>query len=1263
MSKKENEHEVTSLLSRLRESLKRPKKDLEPEVIDESSPEDDLFERDLSDRLEKHLQGISEQDAEEMQESTEEVPFEVEELEIVAEGALDPAEAAQSLAVEEIASEEATVEQTDEKMAEIFSDLDALMARMTPEQRAVFEAEMNDVELGAADEAAEEVIPNEIPLSTEIDHAALDEADGADLDEPNDETESDAVELGESFFVLENQEDAVAEEPAATETAEEGEIYRAAETDEEYDLPDVEAFRALEARMTPEQRAQFEQALQEAQEAEQADREARRTERQTATQEIPNEPEVSDLPWEELPTEQAMPEVETLAEVESDTAVEVAVAEEVAIENELPLSEEASDTVAEDEPQLIYAPPVSEDEVPEENPIFMVADEEEDESDMPVIKVGSEPSAFTLVDPPEPEPEEEDEEALFASLLSRMTPEQLARFREEMLVKESEGNETDETPGAETEESVPVEEEQKVIFHTSDQPEEDERSYETADAPEPPAEDPIEAILRDPEKLDQLMERLSPEQAEELKRALNDEIPEEDEWESIDHSMEEQGEPAETFEEQPTFQYIIEDASPVEEEPEMTVLGSESMDEDSMNPDESAEDSAFDASGILHDGESSDEQMEDEDLYSMEISEDMTDDEISLMLGLGYEKELVYHLGAERVERVKMRAMRTETQDPEFADAYAYEGEEYRHTEQNERIRYRYGAERRHMLVRLGGTAFFALLLFLYECCGVFRNAFGGIFDPAHYPVIAIMAGWQLLIFASLFSWKKLIRGIRSAFLLEPNHHAMTAIIVAIVMFSNILMAIVFKGSALYLYNFPAALCLLCSVLCDFADVCREELTFDVISSDSKKYAAEAIVLNPAYTDAPAEVLDEENVNPLTAKNAMYVRRVGFVKNYFRRTGRKTRHAQILNFVFLPLLAFAVVLGIVTALIGNGTVASLNTFVVTVLLCMPLSYTVIHTLPLFYEARRLQKQNCAIVGESTVEESNQYSTVIFEDKELFPPVLIKTKGLKLYENNLIYSVILKISLLFREIGGPINDVLDLDKEEMKRFIASGQAGDLAEGKVELERMTEDGVIATLSDGSCVIAGTAEFLQSRGVYVNPSTKDRQLIESGEVSILYLAFDGELGARFYVDYQPDPEFEAMSSMLSEDGFRVAVRTLDPGIRDEMIVHKCGHDTSIHTVRATVRELTDKVSHEARVDSGLVCADDPRKMLLLFRAIRNLRRLNRFVLRLYGGALLLNMIVAIVLTACSVVGYMPSLLVSLYMLVWLSTSVVLTALFLNK
>ena len=105
------------------------------------------------------------------------------------------------------------------------------------------------------------------------------------------------------------------------------------------------------------------------------------------------------------------------------------------------------------------------------------------------------------------------------------------------------------------------------------------------------------------------------------------------------------------------------------------------------------------------------------------------------------------------------------------------------------------------------------------------------------------------------------------------------------------------------------------------------------------------------------------------------------------------------------------------------------------------------------------------------------------------------------------------------------------------------------------------------------------------------------------------------------------------------------------------------AVGTVRAQMREITSKLGSDARVDGGLVCSDDPRRMLLPLRAIRNLRRLNRFSLRLYAIALLINMAVVVVLTACSVVGFMSSLFVSLYMLVWLATSLAITALFLNK
>ena len=1439
MSKKENEREVTSLLARIRESLRRPWKN-----ADTKKSNDDPFEAELSERLGQHLNTDEEDFSEELQEGETEAEFAVDELEIVADGTLDPEQVDDIPPWEDVPDSEtvAAAEQA------LFSDMDGLLARMTPEQRARFEAEMNETESvsdeAQEDEAQEMEIPEaESPEPEQPEEiASEDSAQTVAADESPVETSS-ADELEDSKIcgsaveqTVTEAEEAVADQTTEEATQEEGDIYTTPDEDEDYDLPESEAFRALETRMTAEQRAQFEQAMLEAREAEREEKAARREAARRSAEEkalaeanlAQNQPEESAALADESTAEAPMDVAEDELPLQTAEVVEEYVPQ---VEEE---PEEISDIDAENiekEDDASLDTDASDDHEPQAT-IFMAASEEDEDDDMPTIKVGAEPSVFTLVVEPEPEPEPEpelSEEEMLAALLSRMTPEQLARVREEMLADvdedeaEGEASETVDDYESlqvveETVESVreseevpefaeksafafaPAEEADDQTEHStftfapaeettteqaedapeweilrdeakeSDTPSDEETTaddetsenrvecengdviftYEVSDyvprdeeeildllsdpekleelmsrlTPEQAAqlrellredeeedieetvatceeefpaeeetvsdavdnqsedEDIISMILNDPEKLDELMSRLSPEQAEQLRELLR-----ENESETEDLAQDEVVAESESVESE-DVESVIDAAEEIAESPEMvddeeTVLSQEEISEERIEDDDITQENFYednvsdiqqedledDVAYEFSQEDCDDEHFEDdpedeEDPNIFEINEDMTDEEIALMLGLGYEKELTYTLGDERIAQVKKRTARENARDPELANAYAYEGEEYRNTDQNEHIRYRYDTDRRRLWVRLIGTSFFALLLFLYECCGLFQNAFGDIFDAAHYPVIAIMAGWQLLIFAAVFSRKQLFHGLRSAFMLEPDHHAMTAVAVTVVMFNNILMAIVFKGSTLYLYNFPAAICLLCSVLCDLADVSREMLTFDVVSSEAQKYVSEPVTLTAELTDMPITPVEEEANNPLSSKNAIYVRRVGFVKNYFRRTNRKTHHAQILNFVFLPLLSFAAVMGVITALIGNGIAPALSTFVVAVLLCMPLSYTVIHTLPLYYEARRLHKQGCAIVGEGTVEECNQFSTVVFEDKDIFPPTLIKTKGLKLFENNLIYSVILKISLLFREIGGPINDVLDLDKEELKRFLESGRAGALTNGQVILDSISEEGVTARLSDGSFVVAGSAAFLESHGVYVRVSDKDQKMIDSGEMSILFLAFDGKLGARFYVDYRPDPEFETLAGMLHEDGFRVAIRTLDPGIHGEMIAKKCPEDMpQIGTVRAKTRSLTSRPGNEARVDGGLVCSDDPRKMLLPLRSIRNLRRLNRFALRLYAIALLINMVVAIVLTVCSAAGFMSSLFVSLYMLVWLATSLIITALFLNK
>ena len=174
MSKKENDREVLGLLARIRESLKRPKKETVEEKVHE-----DAFDRDLSERLGKHLD--QEDDSADLRESDEESEFAVDELEIVADGVLDPEEVEDAEETVEDVPDEDTVAAAEQAL---FSDLDALMARMTPDQRARFEEEMN-----AADDAvAEDTVTDAEESSEETNEASIviampDQADTLRFDE------------------------------------------------------------------------------------------------------------------------------------------------------------------------------------------------------------------------------------------------------------------------------------------------------------------------------------------------------------------------------------------------------------------------------------------------------------------------------------------------------------------------------------------------------------------------------------------------------------------------------------------------------------------------------------------------------------------------------------------------------------------------------------------------------------------------------------------------------------------------------------------------------------------------------------------------------------------------------------------------------------------------------------------------------------------------------------------------------------------------
>lgn len=1243
MANERNEQDIDDILAQLRKSMNKS------EQKSASSAGKSSFDLEVEEKLRAQVtesdkkKGTSSfsvfqaDDSDENDGDAADEDFSVSELEIVKDGALHSVE--------------------EEKLEEKEDDLSDWISRFTTDEE------------DTDDETFE---PEEVE-TTEEDEPTVDGADEVDEGDMSDtdEVSEDSFDADESVGEEDNGGTETVEEPTESDDTDmpekDGEAGEDEENDEiDDDEPDWEALMAL---MTPKQLAQFKQVM--------AEREAAATAEEKGTAEEAEEPIIEDeaeaaeeVAEEAVTTEEAEPEAVEESEAEAVHAFAPEISHEAdqsdAHESEAEPVEKSDETTEAAGDKALPTEEVS----PAKGFALM-----DDAEEMPLIKVGpNERSTFSLMEeePVEPTdtPNEETEETkaaepaipeetddtqeaddareydrMLAALMAHMTPEQLKRFyrtaEEEGIVlpasayNYNESNESleneadaedssltgafspeeledaDETTlkaDADSDEKAENDDEAAVLLHADETDEEsvDTSQEPTAEATTAPG-DALWQLLQDPEHLEAFRARLTPEQQEQLQQMI--------------------------------------DARGAERE--------EEDDTPMLEP--------------VSNGESEVSQERTEAAYAegddvpepADIAPDMTDDDIMLMLGLGYEKELVERLGRDRIERVKKLTRHGEAPERAHAPAYGYNGREFRHREQIPEIQGRYKKAKRVMFVRLVGTSLFTVLLFLYEVCGLFRGMFGGIFDVAHYPVIAIMAGWQLLLLAAAFSLRPLLRGIRSVFKLEPDDHAMTSLVVALVMLNDMLMPLFFKGSNLYLYNFPAAVCLVLSVLCDMAKLWREAAAFEVVASSAPKYVGEAVRVGGMAEADRDEKDGGEADRKEHAKNAILARRAGFVSGYFRRTTQKPRGRQILNFVFIPLVAVALVMSVITGIQGNDVATVLRAFLVTVLIGMPVSYEVLRAYAFYKVNRELAEKDCTIVGESSVEEYDRYRNVIFDDKELFPHSLIKTKGFKFNENNMIYAVILKISILFRGIGGPVNEVLDLDSEELKRFIATGEGAELAGGKITLDKVTEEGVEASLSDGSGVLAGSAAFLTQHGVAVRQTTKDLQLLQSGDMSILYLAFDGVLCARFYVDYQPDTEFENVANMLDDVGYHVYVRTLDPGIHEEMIHHKCFEDTAaISVVRASVANLSAAGGSEtARVNSGIVAGGNQKKVALPLRAVRRLSRLFRFGTRFYGVLVGINMLVATVLTACNMIGRMATWAVALYMVVWAATALVIT------
>ncbi len=520
---------------------------------------------------------------------------------------------------------------------------------------------------------------------------------------------------------------------------------------------------------------------------------------------------------------------------------------------------------------------------------------------------------------------------------------------------------------------------------------------------------------------------------------------------------------------------------------------------------------------------------EPEEAAEEDTAPEIDEDTATLLTALGYTEG-----GANDIAKSEPRPTVTRNKTTDLSLAYGYEGKEYMSHAQSASIKSAYARDRFKMLIRLGGTVIFALLLFVYDAFG---KSFGGVLDVGVYPVVHILISLQLLMIAAAFSVKQLFYGINSIFKAEPIVHSLSAAAVVITVLYDIVLAIV-APEAFTLYNFPAAICLLLGAVHDYFVLEREVYVFDRLSSWQSVATLERVDSNDLATE-----LGENRVGEAEHKigQAFRMRRGSFAENYFRRINRRNPMAKMLNFIIAPVFALSLVVFIISLASDKTAIESFNAFLAVNLFSLPTFMLVAMSYPFFTLVSKNLNADSVIFSESDVSEYKKVDTVVFEESDLFDDTSLTINRISVCDKNRmqdVFDIMCGVSALYDRIGGRIAGV----------FRASTSEGDIPEDVTVIH--VEDGGFEGIAGGRQYTVGSDAYLTSKGIAVMRYYDDKYIASNPGGVVLHIAVDGIEVFKLYLTYRISDSMLSVINELSLAKTRIVMRTVDPNINLELI-----------------------------------------------------------------------------------------------------------------
>ncbi len=563
---------------------------------------------------------------------------------------------------------------------------------------------------------------------------------------------------------------------------------------------------------------------------------------------------------------------------------------------------------------------------------------------------------------------------------------------------------------------------------------------------------------------------------------------------------------------------------------------------------------------------------------------------------------------------------------------------EYISREQDEEIRSRYSRAFGFTAVRFAICVILAVMVFAFENMSLLGITPSGALNISVYPTVCAMIDLQLVVLCGIMAYRSISSGLVSLVKLRPNAESVSAILFAAsIVYTSVVSATPgVRGGALY--NFPVALAMAFTLLCELLNLKREAMSFGVASSTRRKYAIRQISDEERAQDA---ALFEEYVpegSPMFA-----VVKTGFIDGFFKHI-RPDFTRRKFTVALLIINAAEIVLAIAFGLLMKADSYSVATMAyVTLMLGLSSIYILSCTHPLYHAAKGAFDTDSTVIGESSLKEYSDGSVVFFDDKDVFPATGVKINSVKVYGENRIDTVIFNAASIFARIGGPLRDVFSLATVD----IGHSESLEILEGD-------SNGLYCSI-DGVNIYVGTNDYMISKG-YDTPYGENDSSLEKSGIRLMYMADEEEILAKFILQYTVDSEYELIFKQLYKAGMCVGIRTNDPNIDTDFVMKKFKLDSDYPVRVVHFRPEREMIRTTDRSESGIVSTHSVKSLL---KALSLCDRV-KYVSKIHNLFLILGAVLSVLLVCVvSMFGKLGigSVYTALYQLFWMIPMLLVT------